>query len=175
MPPKVANKQIEQTTPPTCKDATVQKDTSCRQPEQQEVKPSTHRKTLSKIENTVFGPKLKTLQTPHQSRAVSPVPPRSRRSSFSGSTSVRRRSTSRFNSPVKVENLASKSRSASPLCPPMQSATRNRWQNREINTERSRAFIVLDNAEINRNVPDDENASIYKEQKWMSPWYNPPS
>lgn len=150
-----------------------------------------HSKSLSRIESSVFGPKLQVPATPGVSRSPSPVTPRSRRGSIStpksrGAVSSRRRSsstatkptttkrasTSKFSSPVRVENLASISRCASPVVPP--SDTKSRWQNRERNLERSRAFIILDNKEVNNNVASDKGG-LYKEQKWMSPWYNPPS
>lgn len=151
-------------------------------------------KSLSRIESSVFGPKLQVPATPGVSRSPSPVTPRSRRGSISTpksrtavssrrrssstttkpaeASSTKRRSASKFSSPVRVENLANISRCASPAVPP--SDTRSRWQNRERNLERSRAFIVLDNKEVNNNVASDKGG-LYKEQKWMSPWYNPPS
>lgn len=91
------------------------------------------------------------------------------------------RSNSRFNSPVRVENLACKTPKPGPqpviALPP--SDTRQRWLNRQANEERAKAFLVLEQEMNNNNVSKcDRNsnyASFYKEQKWMSPWYNPPS
>lgn len=91
------------------------------------------------------------------------------------------RSNSRFNSPVRVENLACKTLKPGPqpviALPP--SDTRQRWLNRQANEERAKAFMVLEQEMNNNNVSKcDKNsnyASFYKEQKWMSPWYNPPS
>lgn len=93
----------------------------------------------------------------------------------------RMRSSSRFNSPVRVENLACKSPKKGPqpviALPP--SDTRQRWLNRQANEERARGFLVLEQEMNNNNLAKcDKNsnyASFYKEQKWMSPWYNPPS
>lgn len=91
------------------------------------------------------------------------------------------RSNSRFNSPVRVENLACKTPKPGPqpviALPP--SDTRQRWLNRQANEERAKAFMVLEQEMNNNNVSKcDKNsnyASFYKEQKWMSPWYNPSS
>lgn len=141
-------------------------------------------KSLSRIESSVFGPKLQVpSQTPQGSRAPTPtVTPSSRRGSTSvtvkvkSTTSTTRRSGSRFGSPVRVENLACRSQAVSPVPPKVEStSTRRRWQNREANVERSRAFIVLeqDGGEINNNCK--KSGGLYKEQKWMSPWYNPSS
>lgn len=187
-------------------------------------------KTLSRLESSLFGPKLDVPdQASKDSRSPSPLPP-SRRGSVSktqtdtrkaklpaassrrnssttrlevpkqtvgrgrgpspspsrrgsvGATGRRRmRSNSRFNSPVRVENLACRSpkRGPQPVVALPPSDTRQRWLNRQANEERAKAFMVLEQEMNNNNLSKcDKNsnyASFYKEQKWMSPWYNPPS
>lgn len=127
-------------------------------------------------------------------RKATPTPTSSRRNSSTTRLEVpklkspkppatprrRTRSGSRFDSPVKVENLACRSPQRS--CEGVVAApseARQRWLNRQANEERARAFTVLEKEMNNNSVSkcdrESNYASFYKDQKWMSPWYNPPS
>ncbi|GJQ83296.1 hypothetical protein Trydic_g8887 [Trypoxylus dichotomus] len=81
---------------------------------------------------------------------------------------------SRFCSPVKVEDLAYR-----PCISPVPLLLQNiepprRKQRSEAkgSYHDDKAFVILDK-EANNNFYDKEN-NLYKEQRWMSPWYSPP-